>query len=167
MILYHGSNVIVDKPILLHQKRKLDFGAGFYTTTNEMQAVNFAGKVMKRTKSDTQYVNKYEFNLDSASKNLSILHFKSADADWLEYVSRNRQGLCQDKPYDVVYGPVANDDVFRTFIFYEAGAYTKEQTLNALKIKKLYNQLCFSSEKALSYLSFIGAIDPTGGVSNE
>ena len=166
MILYHGSNVIVEKPMLLHQKRKLDFGAGFYTTTNELQAIIFAGKVMKRTKSDTQYVSKYEFDLDSVSKELSILRFQSADAEWLEFVSQNRQGTYLGKAYDVVYGPVANDDVFRTFIFYEAGAYTKEQTLEALKIKKLFNQLCFSSEKALSYLTYIGILDWTGGVPN-
>ena len=34
MILYHGSNVIVDKPKLIQQNRFLDFGFGFYTTTN-------------------------------------------------------------------------------------------------------------------------------------
>lgn len=32
----------------------------------------------------------------------------------------------------------------------------EEQTLEALKIKKLYNQMVFTSEKALSYLKFIG-----------
>jgi hypothetical protein len=35
MILYHGSNVIVEKPALLpRQVRSLDFGPGFYTTIN-------------------------------------------------------------------------------------------------------------------------------------
>ena len=44
MILYHGSNVIVDQPKLIRQNRYLDFGFGFYTTTNREQAVNFAQK---------------------------------------------------------------------------------------------------------------------------
>ena len=44
MILYHGSNVTVDKPRLIKQNRFLDFGFGFYTTTNREQAVNFALK---------------------------------------------------------------------------------------------------------------------------
>ena len=44
MIVYHGSNMIVDQPRLVHQNRTLDFGYGFYTTTNQNQAVNFAGK---------------------------------------------------------------------------------------------------------------------------
>ncbi len=31
MIVYHGSNVIVARPRLVHQNRTLDFGYGFYT----------------------------------------------------------------------------------------------------------------------------------------
>lgn len=41
MILYHGSNVVVDQPTLIQQNRFLDFGFGFYTTTNKAQAVSF------------------------------------------------------------------------------------------------------------------------------
>lgn len=68
MIVYHGSNVIVSEPKLITQNRFLDFGFGFYTTTN------------------------------------------------------------------------------------------KEQTLEMLKIKKLYNQLVLTSEKALRFLKFIGTV---------
>lgn len=50
MILYHGSNMTVEKPILIKQNRYLDFGFGFYTTTNRNQAVNFAQKVTDRRK---------------------------------------------------------------------------------------------------------------------
>lgn len=35
MILYHGSNVVVSEPKLIQQNRFLDFGFGFYTTTNK------------------------------------------------------------------------------------------------------------------------------------
>jgi len=35
LILYHGSNVVVDNPKLLKANRTLDFGNGFYTTTNK------------------------------------------------------------------------------------------------------------------------------------
>jgi hypothetical protein len=38
MLLYHGSNVAVEKPRLIEQTRGFDFGAGFYLTTNEFQA---------------------------------------------------------------------------------------------------------------------------------
>ena len=57
MILYHGSNVIVSEPKLIQQKRFLDFGFGFYTTTNKTQAIGFADKVYKRRKEGNRIVN--------------------------------------------------------------------------------------------------------------
>lgn len=38
MLLYLGSNVVVENPILVRQNRTLHFGCGFYTTTNKVQA---------------------------------------------------------------------------------------------------------------------------------
>lgn len=43
-LLYHGSNMVVEQPRLIGQARGLDFGAGFYTTTNEAQAKRFSEK---------------------------------------------------------------------------------------------------------------------------
>jgi hypothetical protein len=42
MTLYHGSDQIIKNPELRPSIRTLDFGAGFYTTTNKEQAANFA-----------------------------------------------------------------------------------------------------------------------------
>lgn len=42
MILYHGSNVVVEQPEILKPSHALDFGPGFYTTLNRDQAVDFA-----------------------------------------------------------------------------------------------------------------------------
>ena len=50
MIVYHGSNVIASEPRLIQQNRFLDFGFGFYTTTNKTQAIGFAEKVTRRRK---------------------------------------------------------------------------------------------------------------------
>ena len=77
---------------------------------------------------------------------------------FLDFVSENRSGNYSRDNYDVIYGPVANDDVYTTFTLYQSGVLTKEQTLDALKVKKLYNQMVFASEKALSYLKFIGTV---------
>lgn len=35
----------------------------------------------------------------------------------------------------------------------------KEQTIEALKVKKLYNQLVLASEKALGFLKFVGIVE--------
>ena len=34
MIVYHGSALVVDKPSISYSKKFLDFGVGFYVTTN-------------------------------------------------------------------------------------------------------------------------------------
>ena len=39
-LLYHGSDVVVENPKILASARTLDFGAGFYTTTNSGQAID-------------------------------------------------------------------------------------------------------------------------------
>ena len=158
MILYHGSNVVVSSPKLIQQNRFLDFGFGFYTTINKAQAIAFADKVYKRRKEGGKIVNIYEVDEQKAFAECSVLRFDSPDEAWLDFVSDNRSGNYEGKAFDFVYGPVANDDVYTTFTLYSAGILTKEQTLEALKIKKLYNQLVLSSEKALSYLKFVGTV---------
>ena len=37
MTVYHGSNVEVREPRIIKPNRTLDFGNGFYTTTNRLQ----------------------------------------------------------------------------------------------------------------------------------
>ena len=55
------------------------------------------------------------------------------------------------------FGPVANDDVYHTFALYRNGDLTREETLRRLKVKKLYNQLVFATDKALSFIRFKGS----------
>lgn len=153
MIIYHGSNVTVENPKILVPNRYLDFGAGFYTTTNYNQALNFSGKVTMRKKTGRSTVNIYELD-DSIFEKLNVLKFDCADEAWLDFVSDNRSGIDRTAGYDLICGPVADDDVYQTFILYTSGVYTREQTINALKIKKLYDQYVFTTDQALSFLKF-------------
>ncbi len=139
MILYHGSNVVVSEPKLIPQNRFLDFGYGFYTTTNKAQAVAFSDKVFKRRKGGSKVVNIYEIDEQKAFAECSVLRFDAPDETWLDFVSENRSGNYKGEIFDFVYGPVANDDVYTTFTLYTAGVLTKEQSLESLKIKKLYD----------------------------
>ena len=61
MILYHASNAEVKKPMLVESNRMLDFGPGFYTTTNREQAVRFAKSVVAR-RGGQSVSNVYEFD---------------------------------------------------------------------------------------------------------
>lgn len=158
MIIYHGSNLTVSEPRLVKQNRFLDFGFGFYTTTNKAQAIGFAVKVYKRRGEGVETVSVYELDENLAFSQCSLLRFDEPNEAWLDFVSLNRSGEYSGEKYDFIFGPVANDDVYTTFTLYTSGILTKEQTLEALKIKKLYNQLVITSEKGLSYLKFLGTL---------
>lgn len=157
MIVYHGSNMIVERPRLIHQNRTLDFGYGFYTTINQNQAVNFAGKVTDRRESGFPCVSMYEVpELEELRSKYKVLNFPAPDEDWLDFVIANRNGSYKGEHYDIVFGPVANDTIYRTFIAYEEGILTKEETIARLKVKKLYDQMTFTTEAALKELKYIG-----------
>jgi asparagine N-glycosylation enzyme membrane subunit Stt3 len=163
MIIYHGSDVIVEKPKLIKSTRKLDFGAGFYTTTNKNQAVSFARKVMLRNGGNTEYVSVYEADMKKIYEALNVLEFNEPDDKWLDFVYENRQGKYNGKLYDVVIGPVANDTIYRVFRLYETGLYDRKTTIAELKIRKLYNQITFCTDSAISHLNYIGLLEETGG----
>jgi hypothetical protein len=85
MKIYHGSTEMVELPKLIVSDRFLDFGSGFYTTTNLEQAIRWAAIKQKRINTSTAYVNVYEVN-DAllANSNFSICIFPEANRDWLE-----------------------------------------------------------------------------------
>jgi len=160
MKLFHGSNVAVEIPNLAFSRKSLDFGAGFYTTANKNQAAAFAEKVMIRKKQKSKAVSVYNFDTGKAEANLSILEFTAPEKLWLDFIYQNRRGIYNGKNYDLIIGPVANDDIYATLIVYEQGILNAEQTLEALKMKELYNQYVFKTEKALSFLEFDNSFYP-------
>jgi hypothetical protein len=160
MILYHGSNAIVENPKLEFSRKSLDFGSGFYTTVNKEQSIEFARKLAFRKGQKNCFVNVYDFNVNAALPELDVLSFLSPDKLWLDFVHQNRHNTYTGKMHDLIKGPVANDDVYATLLIYEQGILNVEQTIEALKIKKLYNQYVFKTEKALSFLKYHSYFEP-------
>ena len=155
MLLYHGSNLTVDKPRLLEQTRGLDFGAGFYLTTSEEQAIRFSEIIFARRKSGIATVSVYDFDTINAEANLSIRKFKHADHDWLNFATENRLKTYSGIIYDIVIGAVANDIVMPTLQAYLGGFLSEEATLITLKSSKLVDQYCLKTTNALSLLKFV------------
>lgn len=154
MRVYHGSTLIIEHPRLIKSGRFLDFGDGFYTTTNFEQASRWASIKQKRTGADKAYVNVYEIeDLLLSNEELSVLIFKEADRSWLEFITGNRRGNPLHE-YDIVKGAVANDTIYQTLVLFEAGAYTVEDTIARLKVHRIFDQIAFHTEKALKKLTF-------------
>jgi hypothetical protein len=156
MIVYHGSAVIVKTPKILQSVRMLDFGSGFYTTTNRDQAVRWAQRVAARRDTKERFITSYEFDLSEAEKELGILRFDAPDEAWLNFVCANRSGREFADPYDMVFGPVADDTVYAVVQFYENGVYDKEEAIKRLKVEKLFDQVLFHTERALRFCRYAG-----------
>ena len=154
MIVYHGSDTIVDAPRILEANRPLDFGGGFYVTSNEEQARKWAIKVAYRNANGNECINVYEFDMESAEKEVRVIRFAKADETWLDFICANRQGQ-ETGEYDIVIGPVADDMVYRVVVEYENGDIDKEEALKKLKTEKLCDQILFHTEKALNYLQYV------------
>jgi len=116
MLVYHGSNMIVEKPELLRPNRALDFGNGFYTTLSLTQAQSFANNVVARNNNKgVPTISYYEIDYEKILQKLKVLIFDKPDEEWLDFVYECRTVKYTGKQYDIIVGPVANDTVYRVF----------------------------------------------------
>jgi hypothetical protein len=152
MKLYHGSNcdfTIVD---LSKSKEKRDFGRGFYLTTLENQAKDWAEILFRRYGGDGIFV--YEFELE-INDTLRVKQFDGLSEEWLHFVRSNRIEEGMQHNYDLVRGVVANDRTNRTLALFVEGIYTAKMALKKLRYNKLNNHISIHTEKVLTYLTLI------------
>jgi hypothetical protein len=152
MILYHGSLEIVERPRIREANRPLDFGTGFYTTSLQ-QARRWVKLRMEQNNAKVVYINIYEY---APKKGLHTRRFRSANEAWVDFVHANRTVQDYDHDYDIVIGPVANDNVYLSFNLYESGIITKSELIRRLKTYKLVDQLLFHTEQSLLTLKYNG-----------
>jgi len=155
MKIYHGSDTPVKTPKILASNRLLDFGEGFYTTSSLEQAQRWAKRVRERNKSKEQIVSVYEFETDKAENDLKIIRFDSPSREWLRFISACRSGRETDFDYDIVTGPVANDNVYATVQLFETGLLSEEEAIVRLKVEQIFDQILFHTEKALQYCTYL------------
>ena len=156
MILYHGSNIEVKEPKLIPSKRLLDFGAGFYLTCDFEQAKKWALRTANNRETGVPTVSVFEVD-ENEFKSLNMLCFNTPDKEWLRYISANRTGRQVDKEYDVVIGPVANDQAIRTVNNYLRGYFPEDVAIRLLLPQKLKDQYAFRTEKSINLLKFTEA----------
>lgn len=151
MKLFHGTNTKFDLIDLSKSKDKRDFGKGFYTTTFFEQAEKWAKNQNIRYGGDGSFVKEFEYTADSC---LNIKVFPEMNAEWLEFVKECRTKGGTPHNYDIIRGPVANDNTMRTIALYISGIYNTEQAIEQLKFFKVNDQLSFHTEKALKCLTW-------------
>ena len=167
MKLYHGSNLKIATVDLSKCRPYKDFGQGFYLTDLPEQAQKMAQRVA-RIYGGTPVVTCFELDMDEImNAQLSIRTFDVPDKTWAMFVMNNRSRAminpssleCNlNNQYDVVIGPVANDDLALLFRQFEEGLITVDVLVREMEYKRLTSQYSFHSPSALAYLRREGVL---------
>jgi hypothetical protein len=109
-----------------------------------------------------------EFIIDEAvfkDSPLTIKRFLNPNLDWARFVVNNRNHIFKDfaspecntdGKYDIVTGPVANDDITALINVYLAGILSDEALIKELTFRDLSDQVSFHTEKAIACLQKTG-----------
>lgn len=168
MILYHGTNIEIDNINLDKCRQFKDFGKGFYTTELYEQAVKMAKRVA-RIYGGSPVINTYEIKNDFLTdKNYSILDFGNIPSEkWAMFVMNNRNRYFTDYSnencnfdckYDIVAGPIADDDMTMLFRQYQNQMITFDMLIKGITFKDVTNQYSFHTVKSLNLLKKAGVI---------
>ena len=155
MKVYHGSYTEIDKIDIFKGELARDFGLGFYVTNLYQQAEYWATRKGKQHKTKG-VINEYVF-FESAfmSDYFKTLRFVDYSEEWLDFVVTNRQNDTTKNlhDYDIVEGPVANDDIATRIAVYLTGGITKSGFLEELKFKHaISHQIAFCTQKSLQMI---------------
>ena len=123
LVLYHGSNT---------------------------QAEEWARRLYLRSRQGGRYVYRYLFR---QTDDLKIKHFAALDQEWLEFIKENRTKGGIQHAYDVVVGPVADDNTMETVQLYLSGILKAEEAVERLRYNKVNNQVSFHTPLALEHLT--------------
>ena len=153
MKVYHGSYTEINEIDLSKCKAGKDFGRGFYVTNIFSQAEVWASR---KGRGRNGVVTEFEFDEFFFEDDLvKVLRFENYTEDWLDFVVLNRQNKSkkrQSHDYDIIEGPVADDDVATRISDYLAGNITKKQFLIDLTHKETSHQICFCTVQSLQAL---------------
>lgn len=166
--LYHGSPVIIEKPIFGNGRSYNDYGLGFYCTEDIQMAKEWgvgAGR--------DGYANHYELEcdgldiLDLGSQEWCILH-------WLAILLQNREfdvpsGLALEareyllanfavdyRERDAIIGYRADDSYFSFAQDFINGTISYRQLNNAMHLGRLGRQFVLKSRSAFERIRFVG-----------
>lgn len=133
-----------------------DFGNGFYLNPDYAQALLWAESRVRTLQEGKPTVTSYEFEIDQALQTgLKVKIFDDYTEEWAEFVVGNRRNTADTiyLPYDIVIGPIADDNVGRQLQLYMQGYWSIAQLIE--KIRYTGNksiQYFFGSEEALKFL---------------
>jgi hypothetical protein len=154
MKVYHGSYMEIDEIDLSKCQTNRDFGRGFYVTGIIEQAEYWAERKGGRYGA-RGYVTEFTFNESAFEQyGLKTLRFDGYTEEWLDFVvmNRNNDSTIPAHDYDIVEGPVADDNVTRRIYVYLEGGIVKEDFLEELKFHHPSHQIVFCTVRSLQMI---------------
>ncbi len=152
MTVYHGTDSLFERIELDKSDNYRDFGRGFYTTTISSQAESWARNKKLRNGSRYGYVYVYELEIPD---DFNVKKFDGLSVEWLEMIKENRSYGGIQHNFDILIGPVANDDTRVTISRYMSGVYTAEEAIRRLEYSRVNDQVTFHTDRAVKALKFI------------
>ena len=167
MILYHGSEKIIDVPVFGKGNSHNDYGKGFYCTENEELAKEWAC-----SNNNNGFANKYEFDMNGLyvlylnSENYNLLNWLAVLTRYRTYWENNTVSEMAKKylaenfmidttGYDVIIGYRADDSYFSFAQDFVAGAISYRQLGEAMRLGSLGEQIVLISEKAFGRIKYV------------
>lgn len=155
MILYHGSNVFIEKIDLSKSRPGKDFGKGFYLSDNKRQAAEMAENKVAFLGGEP-IITSFQFDESVLNaKELRVKLFHSYSEEWAKFVYDNRENL-SDTPihdFDIIYGPIANDKVGVQIRNFKNGDIDLDELVKRIKyLKGITFQYFFGTRAAIDTL---------------
>ena len=171
MLLYHGSENIIYKPVFGQGNAANDYGRGFYCTEN----YDIAGEWACKRERDG-FINQYEFDdtglavCDLNSPEHNLLNWLAVLTRFRGYWQRNSiaeraKHFLQENyyidlsSYDVITGYRADDSYFSFAQDFIMGIISLRKLGIAMRLGKLGEQIVLKSDKAFERISYV-SIDP-------
>ena len=169
MIVYHGSDHIIETPVYQGSKRTNDYGTGFYTTESKELAKEWACGDGR-----DGFANSYELNPEG----LRVLNLNSPEyniLNWLAVLTKHRSywqngSIAEEAkdylqahfsvdltPFDIVIGYRADDSYFTFAQDFVSGAISLNKLSEAMRLGRLGEQIVLKSREAFSHIRFLGA----------
>ena len=168
MIVYHGSDHIIEKPVYHMGKRNNDYGYGFYCTVHEDMA-----KEWSVAEGCSGYANRYELSMAGLTE-LDLNKFPILT--WLTVLVENRKfqltsPLAREASaylrkefsvdylsYDIIKGYRADDSYFSFAQDFLNGTISVSQLSEAMRLGDLGEQIVLVSRKAFESITYLDSV---------
>jgi hypothetical protein len=156
MILYHGSNLEIEVVDFNKSKPGKDFGVGFYLSPEIRQAQEMAEKKsLLLGGKPTVTLFEYDEQAAMADADIAYLRYDCYCIEWGKFVKMNRDNKTYNQlhSYDIIYGPIANDNIGLQMRRIDVGMIDWDQFVKELEFKggETY-QYFFGTKRSLKYL---------------